>query len=244
MNSMDRPATVLIIARDEDSRSALGRLLMDAHVGVVFAADGHTGLKSFYRERPHAVVLALDLPELNGWEVLSIVRELSDVPVLILAETAGETEQVRALRAGADDFLAKPFGLPEFLARVEALLRRARMEEAPDLHADDFLRIDHRRHEVEALGAEVDLTPTEFRMLAAFARHPGQALTHAQLLTMVWGDGHRDRREVKLYVSYLRRKLREAGVEPLETVRGIGYRYRPSRVEGVGLESASGTLGQ
>lgn len=232
MYLMHRPARVLIAERDADVRETLDGLLEEAGVSTASATDGRVALRRFYGDRPDAVVLGLELPELSGWEALATIRELSDVPILILANEDRETEKVRALRAGADDFMAKPFSRPELLARIEALLRRARAgSEAPSMFADDFIQIDHRRHEVEVLGTEVDLTPTEFRMLVAFTRHAGQALTHSQLLTMVWGEGHRDRREVKLYVSYLRRKLRAAGVEPVETVRGIGYRYQPHGVQ-------------
>jgi DNA-binding response OmpR family regulator len=230
---MSRPVRVLIAESAADARSVLVCLLDESGVGIpITATDGRTALKAFYRERPDAVVLALEIPELNGWEVLATIRELSDVPVLILADGDTEAEKVRALRAGADDFMSKPFGRAEILARVEALLRRPRASETPVMFADDFVQIDHIRHEVEALGAKIVLTPTEFRMLAAFSRHAGQALTHSQLLELVWGEGRRDQREVKLYVSYLRRKLRAVGVEPIETVRGIGYRYRPQRVDG------------
>jgi DNA-binding response OmpR family regulator len=228
---MDRPTKILIAEGDATVQETIGALLGEAGMKIASAVDGHVALKQFYAERPDAVVLALDLPELDGWEALATIRELSDVPVLVLAVDDREIEKVRALRGGADDFMSKPFSRPEILARIEALLRRPRAaEEAPDLFMDDFVRIDHRGHEVEVLGRQVKLTPTEFRMLAAFTQHVGQALTHTQLLTMVWGESHRDSGEVKLYVSYLRRKLREAGVEPVETVRGIGYRYRPRRL--------------
>jgi DNA-binding response OmpR family regulator len=230
MPEMDRPATILIVERDPDVREALEGLLADTEIRTLAATDGHTGLRLFYRDHPDAIVLALELPELSGWEVLATVRELSDVPLLILADDR-EADKVRALRAGADDFVSKPFSEPELGARIEALLRRPRAGKAPEMFADDFVQIDHLRHRVEALGAKIVLTPTEFRMLTAFSRHAGQALTHSQLLELVWGEGHRDQREVKLYVSYLRRKLRAAGVEPIETVRGVGYRYSPQRLD-------------
>jgi DNA-binding response OmpR family regulator len=226
---MNHPAKVLVVVPDPAIREVLLGLLGEAAIRTVSTADGRKGLRSFYGEHPDAVVLALELPELNGWEVLATIRELSDVPVLILAAEDSETDKVRALRAGADDFVSAPFSKPELQARVEALLRRPRAGKAPEMFADDFVQIDHIRHEVEALGEKIVLTPTEFRMLGAFSRHPGQVLTHAQLLDLVWGEAGRDQREVKLYVSYLRRKLRAAGVEPIETVRGVGYRYRPQR---------------
>jgi DNA-binding response OmpR family regulator len=229
---MDRDARVLIVEESAAAGSAVEELLERAGIYTVSAADGQAALQLLYRERPRAVLLSLDLPEPSGWDVLASIRELSDIPVLVVASDGRKAEMMRALRAGADDFVAKPYARSEILARVEALLRRPRTgDDTPPMFADDFLQIDHLRHEVEAFGSKIVLTPTEFRMLVAFSRHPGQALSHSQLLELVWGAGQRDRREVKLYVSYLRRKLRAAGVEPIETVRGIGYRYRPHRVE-------------
>jgi DNA-binding response OmpR family regulator len=146
--------------------------------------------------------------------------------------TARDTEmdKVRGLRGGADDYVTKPFGRAELLARVDALLRRtAGRAEAPEGYADSLLRVDFAQRTVEAKGQELRLTPQEFRLLAAFVRHPGQVLSHEQLLELVWGDAYATARDqVKLYVGYLRRKLRAAtDAEPIETVRGFGYRYRP-----------------
>lgn len=210
---------------------SLEELLREAGIEVVQAVDGAAGLKAFYAERPDVVLLDLDLADVDGFEILSTVRELSDVPVLAITANDGETDRIRALRAGADDCMTKPTSEQELLARTEALLRRSRTapEIAPVLD-DEFVRIDHPRHRVEILGVEVSLTPIEFRMLATFAENPGRVLGHGQLLDLVWGDRHRDKDEVKLYVSYLRRKLGEAaGVDPVETVRGVGYRYRPRK---------------
>jgi len=224
---MDGANRVLIIDRDTGTQELLEGLLDRGGLGTIAAADGAAGLKLFYSERPDLVLLALGLPEVSGWEALERIRELSDVPVLVLGDNGSEADEVKALRAGADDFLFKPFGRAEIHARIEALLRRPRQGDEPEFFEDDFVQVDHRRHEVRVRGSMVELTPLEFRLLAAFARNPGQALSHSQLLSMVWGEGERDRSEVKLYVSYLRKKLQGAGVEPVETVRGIGYRYAP-----------------
>jgi DNA-binding response OmpR family regulator len=219
----------LVIESDVEARRALEGLLDGGGIGFIGAADGSSGLKLFYSEHPDVVVLNLGLSEPGGWKVLSAIRELSDVPVLGLSSLDGEMETVKGLRAGADDFMTTPVGRQEILARIESLLRRRTgKEQAPDILADDFLQIDRQRHRAEVLGVKVELTPIEFRMLTAFADHPGQALTHLQLLEMAWGDGNREEDQVKLYVSYLRRKLREAAsIDPVETVRGIGYRYEP-----------------
>jgi len=222
------------LAIDDDAAACrtLEGLLEAGGIGFIEATNSSSGLKLFYSERPDVVVLNLGLSEPGGWEVLSAIRELSDVPVLCLSSLEGETEMVKGLRSGADDVMTKPVGDQEVLARIEALLRRKGKKQGPSVQADDFVRIDRQAHRVEALGVEVDLTPIEFRMLAVFADHPGQALTHSQLLGMAWKDGHRAANEVKLYVSYLRRKLRDASsVDPVETVRGIGYRYCPRRID-------------
>jgi DNA-binding response OmpR family regulator len=139
-------------------------------------------------------------------------------------------DKVRGLRSGADDYVTKPFGRAELLARVDALLRRsAGRTEPPEGYADGLLRVDFAQRTAVAEDQELRLTPQEFRLLAAFVRHPGQVLSHEQLLELVWGDAYATARDqVKLYVGYLRRKLRAAtDAEPIETVRGFGYRYRP-----------------
>ena len=207
-------------------RGPLGR----AEIDLVEAATGIAGLRSFYVERPDVVVLELELPDLDGFEVLARIKELSDVPVVAVAGD-GDEERVVGLRAGADDCVSKPPLPEEIVVRIEALLRRRRhVELEGEVIEDEFVQIDRARHRVTVLGIEIALTPTEFRMLEAFAASPGRVLGHGQLLDEVWGDRIRGRDEVKLYVSYLRRKLAVAGVDPVETVRGVGYRYAPRRL--------------
>jgi DNA-binding response OmpR family regulator len=189
-------------------------------------------LRAFYERQPDLVVLDLELPDADGLEVLATMRALSDVPVLALS---GDEEEgrVAALRAGADDCVSKPPLEDELGARIEALMRRPRQGDLrPVVLTDEYVEIDRVRHRVMVLGHEVALTPIEFRMLATFAENPGRVLGHGQLLELVWGDRIRERDEVKLYVSYLRRKLGSAAdVDPVETVRGVGYRYRPRLVK-------------
>lgn len=222
----DRPKA-LAVGGDADTRRTLRVLLIDAKFDLAEAGDGGTGLRLLYRERPDLVVLDFQLPDLSGIELLGRIREVSEVPLVALIGRDSPNERERALRAGADDCVTKPVGT-ELLARIEALLRRPRpAAEGPAIIEDEFIQIDRARHRVRALGTEIPLTPTEFRMLAAFAENPGRVLGHGQLLDLVWGDRIRARDEVKLYVSYLRRKLGAAGVDPVETVRGVGYRYQP-----------------
>jgi DNA-binding response OmpR family regulator len=222
---------VLIVEDDDDLRDLVRTMIEREGMATIEAADGREGLRKFYEHRPRLVILDIGLPEMNGWQVLERVRELGDVPVLILTANADELDKVRGLREGADDYVTKPFGRQELIARVEALLRRAGDRQMSDeLHADGLVEIDFTQRRVLIENSEVDLTPTEFRLLAALARHPNQVLSQDQLLEMAWGDSaHRSRQQVKLYIGYLRRKLVDAcDKDPIETVRGFGYRYRPS----------------
>jgi DNA-binding response OmpR family regulator len=197
----------------------------------VEAGDGNEGLRAFFSSRPDLVVLDVSMPGLDGWGTLERIRELSDVPVVMLTAQAQELAKVRGLRGGADDYITKPFGRQELLARVEANLRRQRSDaDVPETYGDGFVTIDFAQRAVEVAGAPLSLTPLEFRMLAAFVRNSNQVLSHEQLLELAWGDARNaERDQVKLYVGYLRRKLgAPAGEEsPIETVRGFGYRYRP-----------------
>ena len=223
--------SILVVDDDADIRTLVSELLQRAGHGVIEAPDGESGLKLFYAEQPDLVLLDVSMPGLDGWEVLTRIRELSDVPVLMLTARAGELEKVRGLRGGADDYVTKPFGRQELLARVDAALRRGRNDQQPEqTYADDFLTVDFAQRQVRAGGLDLTLTPLEFRLLGAFVRNQNQVLSHDQLLELVWGDARSaDRDQVKLYVGYLRRKLGTgAGEEsPIETVRGFGYRYRP-----------------
>ena len=222
--------SILVVDDDDDIRALVGELLERAGHVVIKAPDGESALKLFYSRQPDLVVLDVSMPGLDGWEVLNRIRELSDVPVLMLTARAEELEKVRGLRAGADDYVTKPFGRQELLARVDATVRRGRSApQAQETYADDFLTVDFAQRKVTAGGVELALTPLEFRLLGAFVRNQNQVLSHDQLLELAWGDRSADRDQVKLYVGYLRRKL-GTGVgdeSPIETVRGFGYRYRP-----------------
>jgi DNA-binding response OmpR family regulator len=221
---------ILVIEDDEGSRLVVGQLLERAGLDVVATGDGHEGLRALYSERPDLVLLDVTLPKLNGWQVLERIRELSEVPVLMLTAHASEMEKVRGLKAGADDYVTKPFGAQELLARIETLLRRGSGRGVSrERYEDGVIAVDFEGRTATAAGQPLLLTPLEFRLLSAFVRHPNQILGHAQLLELAWGGEDRaSRDQVKLYVGYLRRKLGAGGVASgVETVRGFGYRYRP-----------------
>jgi DNA-binding response OmpR family regulator len=222
---------ILVVDDDSDIRGLLRELLGRAGYDVVEAETGKAGLRQLYAASPDLVLLDVSMPELDGWQTLERIRDLSEVPVIMLTARGGELEKVRGLKAGADDYVTKPFGRQELLARVEALMRRSgpRAEE-PTTYADGLVSIDFTQREVTVAGTKTDLTPLEFKLLAAFVRHPNQVLSHDQLLELVWGDSlEGSRARAKLYVGYLRQKLADAGAEssPIETIRGFGYRYRP-----------------
>jgi DNA-binding response OmpR family regulator len=222
---------VLVVDDENDIRGLVRELLERAGYDVLEAPDGTEGLRLFYAERPDLVVLDVSMPGLTGWEVLERIREMSEAPVIMLTANADELDKVRGLRAGADDYVTKPFGRQEFLARIDAQLRRKPAgSKEPSTYADGFVAIDFPQRAVTAGGTPVALTPLELRLLAAFVRHPNQVLSQDQLIELGWGNaGAAERDQVKLYVGYLRRKLGAPpdAESPIETMRGFGYRYRP-----------------
>jgi DNA-binding response OmpR family regulator len=223
---------VLVVDDDPDIRGLLRELLDRRGFDVTEARDGQEALRAFFADRPDLVVLDVAMPVLDGWKTLERIRELSDVPVVMLTARTTELEKTRGLRAGADDYVTKPFGRQELLARVDAVLRRAGTREPePETYSDGFVTIDFSQREVTVGGQPVELTPLEFRLLVTFVRHPNQVLTHEQLLELVWGDAAAARDQVKLYVGYLRKKLSPDAPDsaPIETRRGFGYSYRPPR---------------
>jgi len=221
---------ILVVDDDSDIRELVRTLLERAGHDVVEAADGRAGLRELYAAPADLVILDVTMPELDGWATLERIRDVSEVPVLMLTARADELERVRGLTGGADDYVAKPFGRQELVARVQALLRRSGAQaERSKTYGDDQLTIDFAQRAVKREGREVQLTPLEFKLLATFVRHPNQVLSRDQLLELVWDDPFGvSPDQVKLYVGYLRRKLDPDAPEraPIETVRGFGYRYR------------------
>jgi len=223
---------VLVVDDERDLRRLVRRLLEREGAEVEEAADGREALRLLYSLRPDIVILDVLMPGLNGWDTLARIRDVTDVPILMLTARGQELDRVRGLREGADDYVGKPFGSLELLARVEALLRRDKRDwpDVPERYDDGLLQIDFASREVTFCGHAVDLTPLEYRLLGVLVQHPREVFEREQLLSLVWGSSTSvTSGQVKLYVAYLRRKLRDAaGHEPpIETVRGIGYRYRP-----------------
>jgi DNA-binding response OmpR family regulator len=223
-------ARILVVDDDADVRGLVRELLERAGALVREATDGRQALRVLYDVRPDVIVLDVNMPELDGWQTLERIRDLTEVPVLMLTAHDTEMEKVRGLQAGADDYVTKPFGRQELLARVSALLRRAGVASPRGgeraAYLDGPLEVDVAAAEVRVQGTPVQLTPLEFRLLLTFLRNPGQVLSREQLLDLVWGDAEAVApTQVKVTVSYLRNKLKDAGVSPITTVRGFGYKW-------------------
>jgi DNA-binding response OmpR family regulator len=222
---------VLLVEDEEDIRALVRTVLSKAGYRVTEAVDGREGLRALHQANPDIVVLDVGLPDLDGWQALERIRDMSDVPVMMLTARATENDKVRGLQAGADDYLTKPFGRAEFLARLEALGRRAHSRpKTRTTYADRVLRIDFQHRQVDLEGEPLNLTPMEFRLLSALVQHAGQVLSAQQLVAQAWDDPTGiGAGRVKFTVLRLRRKLGWVDPEtsPIEAVRGFGYRYRP-----------------
>ena len=228
----DNKKKILVIDDEDDIRLVVTTRLERAGYVTTVAADGREGLRRFYNDRPDLVILDIAMPEMDGWQVLERIREVSNVPVLMLTAAAQERDKVRGLRGGADDYITKPFSGEEFLARVEAALRRATTSpeiSESSVYQDSEVTIDYPKHEVAVRGQPVELTPTEFRLLGTLTENAGRVLSQDQLLDRVWGQDYVESADVvRLYIGYLRRKIERDPSNPklIETSRGFGYRYR------------------
>jgi two-component system KDP operon response regulator KdpE len=221
---------ILVIDDDPGLARALGINLRARGYEVHLASTGAAGLALAARHPPDAVVLDMGLPDMDGVEVVHGLRGWSGVPILILSAREQQSQKVAALDAGADDYIVKPFGMDELLARLRAAVRRA--EPAPDqpvLRTDAFT-VDLAARQVSVAGTPVKLTPTEWLLLAVLARHPGKAVGHAALLEGAWGPGYEKQTHyLRIYMAALRRKLEPDPSRPrhLLTETGYGYRLQP-----------------
>jgi DNA-binding response OmpR family regulator len=228
MNTLAR--TVLVVDDEQTLVAALKYNLERDGFRVVTAGDGEAAVKVARAERPDLLLLDLMLPVMDGFEVCRVLRREMKVPILMLTAKGEEVDKVVGLELGADDYVTKPFGMRELMARVRALLRRAEPggdDGAGKLISRDLV-IDLNRHEVSRDGALLELKPKEFELLLFFARNKGRAFTREQLLRDVWGyDFFGDSRTVDVHVRWLRQKIEEEPAKParLITVRGTGYRF-------------------
>ncbi|MFD7621694.1 response regulator transcription factor [Streptomyces sp. NPDC059802] len=224
-----RPRPLILIAAPDGLHPAFARLTADPRYETLVVRTGESALRALYEYRPDGLILSLRLPGLDPWEVLSRVRDMSDLPIAVVDRTYRVADAARALEAGADDYLT-----PELSSRLYVPLLRRAADAPPGAESvieDGLLTLDPGTHEAVLSGHRLDLTPIEFALLVALARHPGQVLSADRLLRMVWDvPVGSDASRVKYTVLRLRRKI--AGTTgapaPIETVRGVGYRYPPA----------------
>ncbi|RCK75506.1 MAG: DNA-binding response regulator KdpE [Anaerolineae bacterium] len=222
----------ILVVDDEERMVRFVRLNLE-HDGFK-VSEAYRGMEAIDKVRtllPDLVILDVMLPDMDGFEVLRIIRETSSVPVIMLTAKGEEDDRVRGLELGADDYITKPFSPRELVSRVRAVLRRVEMA-TPGAHGvievDDRLKIDFGRREVWVDGKLVQLRPTEYRLLYHLVQNAGWVITHDQILTKVWGYEYRDEPHyVRLYINYLRKKIEKDPANPqyILTERGVGYRF-------------------
>lgn len=221
---------ILVVDDEPQIRRALRTALTGHGYDVEIAEDGESALALLAARPSDAVVLDLVMPGVDGFEVLRETRTWSDVPIIVLSARGQEADKVRALDIGADDYLTKPFGMEELLARVRAVLRRKSTPPSPVIAFGD-VELDLASRVITKAGEEVHLTPTEFDLLRVLANHAGKVLTHRQLLERVWGSYAADNsQQLRVYINYLRGKLEDDPARPrwIITEPGVGYRLRLS----------------
>jgi two-component system KDP operon response regulator KdpE len=223
------PPRILIVDDEPNILGTLGPLLRARGYDVLTAMTGRSAVQTVERDPPDLIVLDLGLPDVDGVEVCRIVRETHNVPIVVLSARGAEGDKVRALDLGADDYVTKPFGAEELLARIRAALRRS---DAPPPASGPILRghllIDRERFRVLVGGAEVRLTPKEFELLTFLAQHPGRVLTHRTILKAIWGANAVDQPELlRVLVGALRKKIEPNPTSPqyILTEPWVGYRF-------------------
>jgi DNA-binding response OmpR family regulator len=222
----------ILIVDDEERMLRFIRLNLE-HDGfqVIEAVKGHEALDKMRTGMPDLILLDVMLPDLDGFEVLKMVREISSTPIIMLTAKGEEDDRVKGLELGADDYVTKPFSPRELVSRVKAVLRRVEADSTDTddvIQVDKRLKIDFNRREIWVEGELVKLRPTEYRLLYHLVQNAGWVLTYDQILSRVWGYEYRDEPHyVRLYINYLRQKLEKNPSEPVYilTERGVGYRF-------------------
>jgi two-component system, OmpR family, KDP operon response regulator KdpE len=225
-----RAAHILLVDDEIAIQRAMAPMLRSRGYAVTLAATGRDAIAAFERERPDLVILDLGLPDMHGTDVCRYVRDRGETPILVLSARGGEKDKVAALDEGGDDYITKPFGTEELMARVRAALRRSLGREAPlrGLLNRGDLTIDFDRRRVTMADAELRLTPKEFELLTLLASHAGRVLTHRSILKAIWGPHSADQPEhLRVLVGQLRKKIEPDPARPryVLTEPWVGYRF-------------------
>ncbi|MGC9334558.1 MAG: response regulator transcription factor [Anaerolineae bacterium] len=230
LNKNSKPK-ILIIEDETDLIYILRHKLEREGYAVFSAQDGGRGLQTLISERPDLVLLDVLLPMMDGWETCRRIRQVSDVPIILITCLSDERDKVRGLELGADDYITKPFGLMELVARVRAVLRRRDyvLTHNAVVNVDHRLTVDRQRRQAFVEGQPVSLSPIEYRILTCFLDNVDRVITHQSLLTQVWGWEYADETDyLKVHIHNLRKKIEEEPSDPvyIVTERGLGYRFR------------------
>ncbi len=232
-DSLEQKVPRLILVVDDEARMRrFIRMNMELEgYQIIEAENGVQALEQVRQHTPDLVIMDVMMPEMDGFETLKLLREISTVPVVLLTVKSDEEDIIRGLTLGADDYVTKPFSPRELVTRVTAVLRRAEWPAPPPrtiLRIDDHLSIDFNRHQVIVEGERIDLRPTEYRLLNTLIQNAGWVVPHDTLLAKVWGYEYRDETHyLRLYINYLRKKIEKDPAHPqyILTERGVGYRF-------------------
>lgn len=220
----------LLIVDDEPAIQRFLKTALDNGEFTLFQAEtGRAALSAAVSVKPNVILLDLGLPDMDGIEIVSRIRQWSQVPIIILSVRDRESDKIKALDAGADDYLTKPFGLGELLARIRVMLRRSLQQVPEPVFRIDELEVDLARRLVLLQGEEVALTPTEYDLLRMLITHAGKVLTHRQLLKQIWGANYLEQPHIlRVNISNLRHKLEKDASRPgyIVTETGVGYRFK------------------
>ncbi|WP_420629313.1 response regulator transcription factor [Candidatus Leptofilum sp.] len=232
-DSLEPTAPRLILVVDDESRMRrFIRMNMELEgYQIIEAENGLVALEQIRQHTPDLVIMDVMMPEMDGFETLKLLREISTVPVILLTVKSEEDDKIQGLSLGADDYVTKPFSPRELMIRVTAVLRRAEWPAPPPrtiLRIDDRLSVDFNRHQVLVNDERIDLRPTEYRLLNHLIQNAGWVVPHETLLAKVWGYEYRDETHyLRLYINYLRKKIEDDPANPyyILTERGVGYRF-------------------
>lgn len=225
---MKQQRTVIITDDDQSLRELIRISLEGAGYTTIQATNGSECVSMVRKHRPDLVIMDVIMPEMDGLEACNLIRNFSQVPVLMLTAQTRSNDVVTGLDKGADDYLIKPFHMEELLARIRALLRRVPLAHRPLTAGGGAVTIDQQKRVVTVEGDIVDLTPTEYQLLLALVENAGQVVEHERIRRAVWGqDGNKDNEHLKVYIWHLRRKLEKDPQNPkfLLTEWGVGYRF-------------------